>query len=155
MDSTRPLFRTTAATETRPESPVLMFRDLKRAQSIKFLWGHQEKTLDAYFDAFQNASDIAIELPTGTGKTLVGLLIAEYRRRAHDERVAFLCSTRQLCAQVARQAETYGISTSLLVGPQSDYDEKKFAQYQQARAMRSPLIAEFSILIRALTIHMS
>jgi superfamily II DNA or RNA helicase len=97
--NTTPLFRTLVATESKPESPVLMFRDLKRDQNIKFLWGHQEKTLDSYFQSYRDASDIAIELPTGTGKTLVGLLIGEYRRRALDERVAFLCSTRQLCAQ--------------------------------------------------------
>ena len=91
-----PLFRTSTPPQPKPESPVLLFRDLRRDPSVKFLWGHQEKTLDSYFADFLQAKDIAIELPTGTGKTLVGLLIAEYRRRASDERVAFLCSTRQL-----------------------------------------------------------
>jgi hypothetical protein len=133
--NTPPLFRTSAPAEAKPESPVLMFRDLKRHESVKFLWGHQEKTLDAYFATYGDANDIAIELPTGTGKTLVGLLIAEYRRRAFDERVAFLCSTRQLCAQVARLAQNYGIPTSLLVGPQAEYDPQKFAQYQQGRSI--------------------
>jgi Rad3-related DNA helicase len=28
-----------------------------------------------------DAADLALELPTGTGKTLIGLLIAEWRRR--------------------------------------------------------------------------
>jgi hypothetical protein len=129
------LFRTSAPGVPPPESPVLLFRDLKRDASVKFLWGHQEKTLDAYFRDFKGARDIAIELPTGTGKTLVGLLIAEYRRRAMDERVAFLCSTRQLCAQVARLAQRYGIPTSLLVGRQADYDPQKFANYQQGKAV--------------------
>jgi Type III restriction enzyme, res subunit/Helicase C-terminal domain len=129
------LFRTSAPAVSRPESPVLLFRDLRRDASVKFLWGHQEKTLDAYFRDYRKASDIAIELPTGTGKTLVGLLIAEYRRRAMDERVAFLCSTRQLCAQVSRLAQRYGIPTSLLVGSQANYDPKKFANYQQGKAI--------------------
>jgi tetratricopeptide (TPR) repeat protein len=133
--STTPLFRTLAAAESKPESPVLMFRDLKRDPNIKFLWGHQEKTLDSYFQSYRDATDIAIELPTGTGKTLVGLLIGEYRRRAFDERVAFLCSTRQLCAQVSRLAEKYGIPTALFVGPQADYDAQKFAQYQQGKSI--------------------
>jgi RAD3-like DEAD/DEAH box helicase len=112
-----------------------MFRDLKRDSSVKFLWGHQEKTLDSYYANYLEAKDIAIELPTGTGKTLVGLLIAEYRRRALDERVAFLCSTRQLCAQVARLAKKYGIPASLLVGKQAEYDPAKFAEYQQGKAI--------------------
>jgi hypothetical protein len=129
------LFRTTVPSQPKPESPVMLFRDLKRDPTVKFLWGHQEKTLDAYFADYRDVKDIAIELPTGTGKTLVGLLIAEYRRRAFDERVAFLCSTRQLCAQVARLAKRYGIPASLLVGRQTDYDQQKFAHYQQGKAI--------------------
>lgn len=116
------LFRTNDPPRIKPESPVLLFRDLKRDPTLKFLWGHQEKTLDAYYNQYRETSDIAIELPTGTGKTLVGLLIGEFRRRADDKRVVFLCSTRQLCAQVDRLAQKYGIPTSLLVGPQAEYD---------------------------------
>jgi len=127
-----PLFRTSVPPQPKPESPVLLFRDLKRDPSVKFLWGHQEKTLDSYFANYLQAKDVAIELPTGTGKTLVGLLIAEYRRRGLDERVAFLCSTRQLCAQVVRLAKKYEIPTSLLVGRQADYDPASFAKYQIA-----------------------
>lgn len=130
-----PLFRTSVPPQPKPESPVLLFRDLKRDSSVKFLWGHQEKTLDSYFANYLQAKDVAIELPTGTGKTLVGLLIAEYRRRALDERVAFLCSTRQLCAQVVRLAKKYGIPTSLLVGRQAEYDPPSFAKYQQGNAI--------------------
>jgi len=111
-----PPFRTSVPPQPKPESPVLLFRDLKRDPSVKFLWGHQEKTLDSYFANYLQAKDVAIELLTGTGKTLVGLLIAEYRRRGLDERVAFLCSTRQLCAQVVRLAKKYEIPTSLWWG---------------------------------------
>jgi len=32
-------------------------------------------------------TDVALQLPTGSGKTLVGLLIAEWRRRKYGERV--------------------------------------------------------------------
>jgi hypothetical protein len=39
-------------------------------------------------------------LPTGSGKTLVGLLIGEWLRRKNKERVVFLCPTRQLVNQV-------------------------------------------------------
>lgn len=112
-----------------------MFLDLERDPSVKFLWGHQEKTLDKYFAHHRDALDLAIELPTGTGKTLVGLLIAEYRRRSSNERVAFLCPTRQLCHQVSGQARKYGIPTSLLVGPQQNYDQGQFFSYQQSKTV--------------------
>ena len=81
------------------------------------------------------ARDLAIELPTGTGKTLVGLLIAEYRRRVFKERVVFLCPTRQLCAQVNERARLYGINTALLVGRQSQYHPGQFFSYQQAKSI--------------------
>jgi len=107
-------FRISSPAQTKPESPVLMFRDLRRDPSIKFLWGHQEKLLDQYFAKHLNTKDLAIELPTGSGKTLVSLLIAEFRRKVFNERAVFLCPTRQLCGQVDAQARTYGITSSLL-----------------------------------------
>jgi len=129
------LFKIPTAKPVEVESPALLFRDLKRDGNIKFLWGHQEKTLDSYFKSHLETKDLAVELPTGTGKTLVGLLIGEYRRRSRNERVAFLCSTKQLCAQVHKQAKKYGIPSSLLVGKQSDYDTGDFFNYQQAKAI--------------------
>ena len=129
------LFKIPTAKPVEVESPAILFRDLKRDPSIKFLWGHQEKTLDSYFKTHLDAKDLAIELPTGTGKTLVGLLIGEYRRRSRNERVAFLCSTKQLCAQVHKQAKKYGIPSSLLVGRQAEYDSGDFFKYQQAKAI--------------------
>ncbi|MGZ4965131.1 MAG: DEAD/DEAH box helicase family protein, partial [Limisphaerales bacterium] len=129
------LFKFPSKEETQAENPVLLFRDLKRDPSIKFLWGHQEKVLDSYYATHVNKKDLAIELPTGTGKTLVGLLIAEWRRRSKQERVVFLCSTRQLCSQVQSQSKKYGIRTSLLTGPQAHYDEQAFYSYQQGKAV--------------------
>ncbi|WP_369679951.1 DEAD/DEAH box helicase family protein [Lentzea flaviverrucosa] len=50
----------------------------------------------------QNSADGAIELPTGAGKTLVGGLIGDFRRRVTGERVAYLCPTKQLARQTSR-----------------------------------------------------
>jgi hypothetical protein len=112
-----------------------LFRDLRKDPSIKFLWGHQEKLLDQYKAKHLDTPNLAIELPTGSGKTLVGLLIGEYLRRVRGERVLFLCPNRQLCAQVESQARKYGVPVSLLVGRQRDYDTAVFARYQEAKAV--------------------
>ena len=57
-----------------------LFRDLKnRDPRIQHLWSHQADIIRVYHEAIDHR-DIALELPTGTGKTLVGLLIAEWRR---------------------------------------------------------------------------
>ncbi len=130
------IFRAAALQEPKPESPALLFRDLKgKDPSIKFLWEHQGKLLNDYQQIHLNDNDVAVELPTGSGKTLVGMLIGEYRRRVKGERVVLLCPNKQLCCQVETQARKYGITTSLLIGPQKDYDPVAFARYQQAKAI--------------------
>ena len=112
-----------------------LFRDLKnRDPKIQHLWSHQADILRAYHESIKY-KDIALELPTGTGKTLVGLLIAEWRRRAFGQRVVYLCPTRQLAYQVGIRAVEYGIPAQVLVGPQSQYDPSSFADYADARAI--------------------
>ncbi|MEQ8754709.1 MAG: DEAD/DEAH box helicase family protein [Coleofasciculus sp. G1-WW12-02] len=129
-------FRTSKNQNSVPESIDLMFRDLKRDPSIKFLGNHQGQILNKYEkDYLKNAKDIAIELPTGTGKTLIGLLIAEYRRRVLKERVVYLCPTRQLCSQVHEKADLYGINTVTLTGSQRDYNTTEFYNYQRSEVV--------------------
>ena len=78
---------TTDFTETPgPTDPEAVFRNLRgRAPEIKHLWSQQADLLRAYHQEHLTARDVAIELPTGAGKTLVGLLIAEWRRHAEGE----------------------------------------------------------------------
>jgi replicative superfamily II helicase len=129
------IFRTRNTSHPVAESPSLLFRDLRRSPEVKFLWEHQGKLLDDYHKNHLNTPDVALELPTGSGKTLVGLLVAEYKRQADRARVVYLCPTRQLCNQVNNHASRYGISCSLLVGPQRDYDEQAFIKYQRGQSI--------------------
>lgn len=129
-------FRSRTGTPVVPKSPVHLFELLtSRSSAVKYLWAHQQATLDAYNADFLSTPDIALELPTGSGKTLVGMLVAEYRRRARGERVAFLCPTRQLADQVYLQAQQYGIPTVLLTGRQAEYSTSDFLKYESARAV--------------------
>lgn len=128
------LFRTRRTTQSNAESPALLFRDLRRSNEVKFLWGHQERLLEEY-QKHLKTPNVALELPTGSGKTLVGLLIAEWRRRVRGERVVYLCPTRQLCNQVKAHADSYGITTSLLIGQQRNYNLQSFTAYQRAEAI--------------------
>lgn len=112
-------------TEKDPES---IFRELQ-IPSVKGLWSQQADILRDYYDKYKESGNVAIELPTGTGKTLVGLLIAEYRRRCKNERVIYLCPTRQLAYQVFEKSQEYGIKASILVGAQANYSEKGYGDY--------------------------
>lgn len=93
-----------------------MFRDLSRDADVRFLWGHQDRILERY-EEHVGTADVALELPTGTGKTLIGLLIAEWRRQARDERVLYMCPTRQLAHQVGALAQRYGIDAQVCLRP--------------------------------------
>jgi hypothetical protein len=96
-----------------------LFRDLPRDADVKFLWAHQDRVLEEY-ETRTGVTDLALELPTGTGKTLIGLLIAEWRRRHKHERALYVCPTRQLAHQVGAQAARYGINAKVCLQP--DYD---------------------------------
>ena len=117
------------------ETPVSLFHDLRR-RSVQGLLSHQADVLRAYAADAVELSDVAFQLPTGSGKTLVGLLVAEWRRVTRGERVVFLCPTRQLVNQVVSQAEgQYGIHTNGFVGKKRDYDAEAKAEYANAEAV--------------------
>ena len=59
-----------------PDSPERLFLDLPR-RKIPDVLPHQKEMMRAYVSKGINKSDVALQLPTGSGKTLVGLLIAE------------------------------------------------------------------------------
>lgn len=118
-----------------PESPDLLFRELTRRKFPDVL-PHQQDMMKRYSYEAVNERDVALQLPTGSGKTLVGLLIAEWRRRKFKERVVYLCPTRQLVYQAVEQAEQkYGLSVVGFTGSQRDYSPSEKAKYRQADAV--------------------
>lgn len=77
----RPVFPTAVRTEDPTDSPETLFGVLpRRRDGVGALWSHQGDHLRDYFRDHLASEDVALELPTGSGKTLVGLLIAEWRR---------------------------------------------------------------------------
>lgn len=115
-----------------PESPDRLFRDLPRRKHPS-LYDHQGQILRTYVAQAIDASDVALQLPTGSGKTLVGLLLAEWRRRKNRERVVYLCPTRQLVNQVVEEASSkYGLSVEAFTGKIVSYSPEAKAAYQNA-----------------------
>lgn len=102
----------------RPATPEALYLTggLGRTQkAVPGLWVHQGDVLRSYAADHEKTPDLAIELPTGTGKTLPGLLIGEWVRRG-GERVAFATPTIQLAAQVVATARDEGIPVVQLTG---------------------------------------
>lgn len=125
-------FKTATSEDSVPDTPDKLFRDLTRRRFPDVL-PHQAETMQAYAAEGVTPPDVALQLPTGSGKTLVGLLIAEWRRRKFNERVVYLCPTIQLVHQVVNQAEEkYGLSVGTFVGQQREYSPASKADFQQA-----------------------
>src|SRR5688500_2468092 len=112
-----------------PKTPEELFHSLRaRSPEIKNLWSQQADILREYMKQIDERN-VAFALPTGAGKTLVTLLIAEFRRQVRRERSVFLCPTRQLARQVGEQAAQYDIPAVVLVGAQKNYSAADFGAY--------------------------
>ncbi|UZK92681.1 DEAD/DEAH box helicase (plasmid) [Mycobacterium ulcerans] len=99
-----------------PEEIYLRGGLRRTGDAVSSLWIHQGDVLRAYAQKHQDTADIALELPTGTGKTLPGLLIAEWVRRKAAGPVLYATPTKQLARQVLATAHAEGVPARLLVG---------------------------------------
>jgi hypothetical protein len=129
-------FKGKAQTEAPPASPEALYRDLPRRPDAKpGLLIHQGDLLRDYAAKYLETPDLALELPTGTGKTLPGLLIADWVRRFRSARVAYACPTVQLARQVAEMARPEGVPTVVLVRSHHDWPLGDEARYEAAEAV--------------------
>ena len=111
-------------------NPAVHFKSLTKRQHPDVM-PHQKEMLEAYADNYQDSSDVALQLPTGSGKTLVGLLIADWRRVKNGDRSVYLCPTKQLVRQTVIQArEQYGIDVVDLSGQKSEFSPADRADYK-------------------------
>ena len=114
------------------DSPEKLFLELPRRRILDVL-PHQKEIMRTYASQAADLPDVALQLPTGSGKTLVGLLIAEWRRRSNQERIVYLCPTRQLVNQVVEQAEEkYGLTVLGFTGRVRHYDPTAKVEYHNA-----------------------
>lgn len=128
--------------DTPPDTPEKLYDQLTLTdKAIGGLWRHQSRALGEYFKAQQQVTDLALELPTGSGKTLVGLLIADWRRRTAGASSAFLCPTNQLASQAHQKAVGYGIPTVLLTGGGQSWDP---SDETNGASGRSTIISTYS-----------
>ena len=118
------------------DDPVDLYLRLSERGGPGPIWDHQAQVLRSWHSAeFRNASDVALELPTGAGKTLVAGLIGDFQRRTSGDRVAYLCLTKQLAAQTAQRLSDYGIPNVLLTGRVRTWDRAARGRYQSSDAV--------------------
>lgn len=138
-------FKTRKREEFSYTSPQEMYQDNK----LKKIMGpldYQAAMLDSYMEN-ENRKTIALELPTGSGKTLVGLLIGEFRRRKNKEKVLFLCPTNQLVHQVVEQANSkFGLRAIAFCGKQKEYLPKDKTGFLMSEAIGVTTYSSFFAL---------
>lgn len=130
----RPAFRTVQATGGHKSPEELFYRLSGRSASHGYLRGPQQDVLREYADAHANTVNIAFELPTGTGKTAVGLLVAEWKRTT-GQRVAYLSLTNQLAGQVIAEAKRLGISVADLRGTKNTRNPAEEGRFRTRAAI--------------------
>lgn len=119
-----------------PGSPEELFGRLHITdERLDNLWAEQADVLRIYAETHTDDRDVALELPTGSGKTLVGLLIAEWRRLKFGERTAFVCPTNQLARQVHAKSLGYGIEPVLLIEKSEDWDPAQQTRFDRGEAI--------------------
>lgn len=128
----------TKTTQPRAATPEEMYLGggLQRTTAaVDSLWVHQGDVIRAYANDHQDTPDLALELPTGTGKTLPGLLIGEWVRQEGAGPVIYATPTSQLARQVHATAEREGIPARLLVGRYTEWSTADEAAVEGGQAL--------------------
>ncbi|HEX6522301.1 MAG TPA: DEAD/DEAH box helicase [Streptosporangiaceae bacterium] len=118
-----------------PEELYLSGTLPRTTAAVDSLWLHQGDIIRAYAENHQNTPDLALELPTGTGKTLPGLLIGEWMRRKAEGPVIYVTPTKQLARQVAATAQREGVPAALLIGSARYWDATDEASVEGSEAI--------------------
>ncbi|MFD6550340.1 DEAD/DEAH box helicase [Streptomyces sp. NPDC058398] len=105
-----------------PEELYLSGTLPRTTAAVDGLWLHQGDVIREYAEHHQKTPDLALELPTGSGKTIPGLLIAEWVRRRSEGPVIYATPTKQLARQVLATARREGMPGHLLIGSHKNWD---------------------------------
>ena len=132
--ATRPKFRKPPPSGSSDSPEEVFYALTARAKSHGYLRGPQQDALRDYAKV-ASSPDVAFELPTGSGKTSVGLLVAEWHRRRSGGRVAFLTLTNQLAAQVLDEAKKLGLSAADLRGKRDQRSKAEEGRFLGASAI--------------------
>lgn len=93
----------------RPVNPLDIWNGLDRAVGKEYLRPIQEQVLGQWFDQ-RTRPDTIIKMNTGTGKTLVGLMMLQSSLNEGFGPALYLCPDKYLVKQVLDQAKQFGVN---------------------------------------------
>ena len=88
----------------KEDDPRLLFKSLSKTNGINDLYEIQSNALSQWYNR-RNEKDLVIKMPTGSGKTLVGLLLAKASANELSSGALYLVENKQLVDQVITQAK--------------------------------------------------
>jgi hypothetical protein len=119
-----------------PKTPSELWYSLTKIPKFRDHPRHyQMSALDEFIKAKDKHPDIAICLPTGTGKTAVGLLAGRFLQAQTPQRVLYLTPNNQLTGQVLDEARDLGVSAVDLRGPWPQIPLDRRNQYNAGTAI--------------------
>ena len=92
----------------KPTEPLEVFNKLTLRGSIENIWEPQAEALREWNKARTN-SDVVVQMNTGGGKTLVGLMVAQSLLNELNRRVLYVVPNNQLVEQTLRKAAELGL----------------------------------------------
>ena len=84
--------------------PRQLFQTLRRKPKFEYLRDVQGDVLDAWYQR-RNEHDLVFKMNTGSGKTLVGLMLLWSSLKEGKGPALYLCPDNYLVSQVRREAE--------------------------------------------------
>tara|TARA_B100001109_G_C18863125_1_gene475183 strand:+ start:1906 stop:4437 length:2532 start_codon:yes stop_codon:yes gene_type:complete len=110
-------------------NPIEIYDSLDRKSVTGPLRPVQESILKSWFSNHQDSRDIVVKLHTGSGKTLIGLLILQSQLNRSGKPCMFVCPNSYLADQVCLDAKKFGIPFCKIGEdrqiPNNYYDGKK------------------------------
>jgi hypothetical protein len=92
----------------KPFDPLEIFKKLTLRGSIENIWEPQAEALKEWHKK-RNESDVVLQMNTGGGKTLVGLLMGQSLVNENKGRILYVCANNQLVEQTVERAEEIGL----------------------------------------------
>lgn len=105
-------FKLSVPPSKKPIDPLEIFNKLTLRGSIENIWEPQADALREWYKV-SASSDIVVQMNTGGGKTLVGLLIAQSLVNTTKGRVLYVCPNNQLVEQTAERVKELGLGVAI------------------------------------------
>src|SRR5665213_3045022 len=96
---------------SKETNPLKIFETLTHGCTVENIWDPQSEALRGWHGVRQE-KDVVIEMNTGGGKTLIGVLIAQSLVNETAGQVLYVCPTIQLIEQAKMRAEECGLEVA-------------------------------------------